>query len=555
MRKVTVFTLTLGLLMLTVAHKTDAAKCTVINNSLFQLAVVHASWMNADGKYPEGFRVKGWFHIEPGKKRTFTAQNAIYVRVAPVYSDNDWPFKPANSTRDAAYSFQTEAYKMSLLERDLFTTVETSEGEVIYSSINRALLVRSDGFYEFTDNGTFKVSGDGRDALRRTFEQQDLADEGTYSCTSPVFSRTPVPKEKDYGDSGQAVTNETVVVEQYAVTTLFDLWNHTETLADDRAGPLILTVKFLDKDSEFFSEEKTKTIEKIANIWSFYSNIKFRFVESGRTDFDIKVEPDIKRDKDGNSKRDKHNQPIRIAKYSSYIGTSAKGKVMNLCFPDWANTSYEGKRRIILHEFGHALGFHHEHLNKRLDINYNVPDVLAFYKAKHGWDHETTKHNVLTGLDSSKWYFTEFDPHSIMLYPIKQYRTFDEKKYKLTHNPINFTYNTNLSGIDIAAIQRMYPPERTESGNGIKYAIFDYNISGQRDTPFIHGWRDWTRTFSLPSGTIIDIRNVTTRADQGYVKKWIRFELNGIKVTGRIEDGRWKYGEVDGYLVVTYGPE
>ena len=296
-------------------------------------------------------------------------------------------------------------------------------------------------------------------------------------------------------------------------------------------------------------------IEKIANIWSRYGNIKFKFVEFGRTDFDIKLEPDIKKDEDGNIQRDEYNQPVRIAEYSSYIGTGAKGKVMNLCFPDWAHTSHEEKRRIILHEFGHALGFHHEHLNKYLDINYNMPAVLAFYKAKDGWDPKTTKRNVLTELDSSKWHFTEFDPYSIMLYPIKQFRKFNGKEYKLTYNPINFTYNTHLSEIDKAAIQKMYPPEQTESGNGIKYARFDYSISGQRDTPFIHGWSDWARTFRAPSEKIIDIRNVTTRADLGYVKKLQRFELNGIAVLGRIEEGRWEYGEVEGYLEVTYMPE
>ena len=39
-------------------------------------------------------------------------------------------------------------------------------------------------------------------------------------------------------------------------------------------------------------------------------------------------------------------------------------------------------------------------------------------------------------------------------------------------------------------------------------------------------------------------------------KKCIRrFDLNGITVIGRIEEGRWEYGEVEGYLEVTYMPE
>ena len=168
MRKATVFTLTFVFLMLTLTHKADAAKCTVINQSLFRLAVAHASWMKADGKYPEGFRVKGWFYVDPGKQKIFSAQNDIYVRVAPMDSDSR-PFTPANATRDAKYSLQVRPLDPTYIKSNSFTTVESSEGQVIYSSTNRTLLVRKDGFYEFTQNGTFKVSGDGRDAGARAY--------------------------------------------------------------------------------------------------------------------------------------------------------------------------------------------------------------------------------------------------------------------------------------------------------------------------------------------------------------------------------------------------
>ena len=241
---------------------------------------------------------------------------------------------------------------------------------------------------------------------------------------------------------------------------------------------------------------------------------------------------------------------------------------MKLCFPDWEKTDEKKKNRIILHEFGHALGFHHEQKNINLDIQYNRPDVLAYYKDAYGWDTGKTETNVLGALDSSKWNFTEFDPYSIMLYPIRQYRTLkvknkqsgelEEKKYKLTHNPINFTYNTNLSQLDIAAIKRMYPgrdtpSKRTKSGNGIKYVKYEYSVVG--DEEWFGTWRNWSRKFTLPRGTILAIRNVTTRARRGYVKDWMRFDLNKIAVGGRIEDGKYIYGEVDGYLEVVYLPE
>lgn len=350
MRKATVFTLTFVFFMLTVAHKANAAKCTVINNSLFRLAVAHASWMEADGKYPEGFRVQGWFYVEPGKQQTFFARNDIYVRVEPL-AQNSTPFKPANSPHGAEYSFRVAPYQLHLT-RNSFTTVETNEGKIIYNSTERALLVGKNGFYEFTQNGTFEVSGDGRDAGIRKWRREELADASTYSCTAQAtFSATPVPNSQTYAEKqysndgkGQAVTDKRVVdVEKYAVTRKkAGLWTRPLTVSplDELVeSPVILTVKFLNRRSEFFSEKKAKKIEEIASTWSLYGNIEFKFVKSGPADFSIRLEPPIATDEDGHPLTDENNEPVRIAKYSSYIGTDAKGEVMNLCFTDWENTS------------------------------------------------------------------------------------------------------------------------------------------------------------------------------------------------------------------------
>ena len=159
-------------------------------------------------------------------------------------------------------------------------------------------------------------------------------------------------------------------------------------------------------------------------------------------------------------------------------------------------------------------------MNKNLNINYNVPDVLAFYEAMYTVGTMRLRNTTYWPYWIAQNGISQNSIHIQLCYiQSNSTGTFDGKKYKFTHNPINFTYNWSLSKVDIAAIRRMYPPEQTESGNGIKYARFDYSISGQKRTPFIHGWSDWARTFRAPSEKIIDIRNVTTRADLGYVKK------------------------------------
>ncbi|WP_163398488.1 hypothetical protein [Flavobacterium fluviatile] len=51
------------------------------------------------------------------------------------------------------------------------------------------------------------------------------------------------------------------------------------------------------------------------------------------------------------------------------------------------NTSDEEFSRVVIHEFGHALGFVHEHQNPTSPIQWNVAEVYNYY-ALAGWDKE-----------------------------------------------------------------------------------------------------------------------------------------------------------------------
>ena len=53
-------------------------------------------------------------------------------------------------------------------------------------------------------------------------------------------------------------------------------------------------------------------------------------------------------------------------------------------------------RRVVLHEFGHALGLIHEHQNPEGGIQWNEPAVKADLSGPpNNWDDETIRHNVL----------------------------------------------------------------------------------------------------------------------------------------------------------------
>lgn len=105
--------------------------------------------------------------------------------------------------------------------------------------------------------------------------------------------------------------------------------------------------------------------------------------------------------------------------------------------------------RVVLHEFGHALGAIHEHNSPASGIPWNEPVVIAYYKQTNGWDEAKTRLNVLSKYNASETNFTEFDPNSIMLYPVP---------IELTLNGYTIPWsNAQLSPKDKAFMTQMYP--------------------------------------------------------------------------------------------------
>ena len=102
--------------------------------------------------------------------------------------------------------------------------------------------------------------------------------------------------------------------------------------------------------------------------------------------------------------------------------------------------------RVVLHEFGHALGLVHEHQLPANGIQWNKPAVYADLEPK--WSREKIDHNLFKTIDPAEAAMTTLDPRSIMLYPIKKSWTLDGFSSGL---------NTTLSPIDIAFISTMYP--------------------------------------------------------------------------------------------------
>jgi hypothetical protein len=105
--------------------------------------------------------------------------------------------------------------------------------------------------------------------------------------------------------------------------------------------------------------------------------------------------------------------------------------------------------RVVIHEFGHALGCVHEQASPPASIPWDKAKVYAWYKSRIGWDKATVDHNVLKRYGKSEVVFTEqHDPESIMQYPVPN---------ELTVGDYEIGWNTELSETDQVFIAKMYP--------------------------------------------------------------------------------------------------
>ena len=140
-------------------------------------------------------------------------------------------------------------------------------------------------------------------------------------------------------------------------------------------------------------------------------------------------------------------------------------------------------RRVILHEFGHVLGFIHEHQSPAAGIPWDKDKVYAFFEASPiSWSKEKIDHNIFEAFSTTETNYSTYDRLSIMHYFFPP---------ELVTDGSMFSKNTNFSATDIQFSKSVYPgpvnpPTATgvlftgddcdEIGFSVEYNVVDKNV-------------------------------------------------------------------------------
>lgn len=155
-----------------------------------------------------------------------------------------------------------------------------------------------------------------------------------------------------------------------------------------------LTVSFLDNPN---AATRAKVL-KYANEWGKHANVSFTETASGG---DVR----IARASDG---------------YWSYLGTDVRSiprsqATMNLQgFTE--RTSDAEYARVVIHEFGHTLGFPHEHARPAVLALLDESKTIKYFRQTQGWDERTVRAQILTPLNERTLLGSNPEVGSIMCY-------------------------------------------------------------------------------------------------------------------------------------------
>lgn len=226
---------------------------------------------------------------------------------------------------------------------------------------------------------------------------------------------------------------------QYILILFFSLSSHISEAFVAEKGTLwkpnqTLYIHLLDANKKEFIQIKT-----IAQEWLKYTSLKPQFIMGKPTKKEV--------------------THIRIQLGKGILNNSSRGTrallekkteaTMHLVALRYSWISEKRKRRLILHEFGHALGLLHEFENPTLPYQWTKKGLTQICKGIF----KPLKKCVLKLTQKNKdiFFFSTFDQDSILNYEILPYMTREGVHIKKTYK---------LSDKDIKGISLLYPKKK-----------------------------------------------------------------------------------------------